>query len=195
MVPQTPTSQICMISLRGALKAKDPQTFTISARPHPQGLPHWRYKHAQSLFCWASPLSLQRPAWSTQSHAPKACHAWDTHTHDLHSAGLCSPGLPRPAQYPLCKPVPLRPAKPGTHTHTISILLDRTPQACQAGDPQTHRVSTLPTCAFQACQTHFLEAHYFTSTHRPMGPHQLAIHHRKAPNLPKRNRQAWMLKN
>jgi hypothetical protein len=60
--------------------------------------------------------------------------------------------------------VPLRPAKLGKHTHTISVLLDCAPQACQARDPQTCRISTLPACALQARQAQAPKACYFTST-------------------------------
>jgi hypothetical protein len=45
-----------------------------------------------------------------------------THTHDLCSTGPWPPGLNRPAQYLLRKPVPLRPDKPGIHTCSSSAL-------------------------------------------------------------------------
>jgi hypothetical protein len=78
VLPQTPTPQNCSISVGQALKAGDPQTFMISARPHtpgactalqdlcsdgpcPQGLPHQRYKHARFPFCWATPPRLAQP--------------------------------------------------------------------------------------------------------------------------------------
>jgi hypothetical protein len=115
--------------------------------------------------CWAMlPRHTQACTISAlPGHCPKACHTQDTHTHDLHSARLCPPGLHRPAGYLLYKPVPLRPAKPGTHTHMISILLDLDPQACQARDPQTRRISTSPACALKAYQAHTTTVCYFTS--------------------------------
>jgi hypothetical protein len=123
------------------------------------------HTHTQSLFHWATP---PRPAQACMisalpGHAPKACHAWDTHMHNLRSAGPCSPGLRRPAQYPLWKPVPLSPAKPGTHTHMTTILLGHAPQASQAGDAQTCRISTPPAHVLQTHQAHTPKACYFTS--------------------------------
>jgi hypothetical protein len=128
-------------------------------------------------------------------HAPKA-----TNMHYLCSTGPWPQDQHSPAQYSLCKPMPLRLAKPGTappHTHTlISLLLDHTPQTSQAGDPQTHRISTPPACALQAHQAHAPKAtttpQLKASTHRPVGPHPLATCHRKAPNLPKRHTQTGL---
>jgi hypothetical protein len=112
------------------------------------------------------------------------------------SVSLGHAGLHRPAQYPLCKPVPLRPAKPGTHTLTISIPLSCATEGCQAWDPQTHRISTLPACALQACrytlQRPATSPQLKASTTRPMRPHPPATPHRKAPNLPKRHTQTGL---
>jgi hypothetical protein len=193
-----------------AVKARDPQTFTISTRPHnpqpctalhelcsagphPQGLPHWRYKHAQSLFCWAMTPKPVQPFRSSilLGHTPQPCTI---------STLLAMP--PRPAQ-PCTIFTPqtcaLRPAKLGTHMCTISIVLDHALQACQARDPQTRRISTLPTCTLQACQAHAPKAttspQLKASTCRPVGPRPLSTCHRKAPNLPKihthTNRSGW----
>jgi hypothetical protein len=96
-------------------------------------------------------------------HAPKACHARDTNMQNLCSTGPQPQGWHSPVQYSLHKPVPLRPAKPGTHTCTISVLMDHAPQACQAGDPRTCRISTPPAYALQAHQAHAPKACHFTS--------------------------------
>jgi hypothetical protein len=98
VLPQTPTPQNRRISMGQALKARDPQTFTISTRPRPQGLLHWRYKHAPSPFCWATTPRLAQPCtiFTPQACAPKACQARDPHMHDLCSAGPRPPSLSSP---------------------------------------------------------------------------------------------------
>jgi hypothetical protein len=139
VLPQTPTPQTHRIFMGGALKARDPQTFTISTRPRPS--PPGLHSPAGAPSHWAV---FPSPAWSL---------LWWPCPQSLHST----------AQYSLCKAVPLRPAKPGTHTHMISILLHHAPQACQARDPLTCRISTLMACTLQACQVHVPKAGYFTS--------------------------------
>jgi hypothetical protein len=90
--------------------------LALHTKPHPIGpqSPPWG-----SLILWPCSFALPglcytklppfRPTWSpsdeplrlgihrhSQSllvHAPKACHAWDIHMHDLHSAGPHTPGL------------------------------------------------------------------------------------------------------
>jgi hypothetical protein len=120
-------------------------------------------------------------------HAPKACHAGDPHTHDLRSAGPCPAVLHRPAQSLLCLAMSPGPAKlqatdihdlcwdtpSGLHRPTPSPLgcsphaciglhdlrQYRVPKACQAGNPQTHRLSTLPAHALLARQASAPKAH------------------------------------
>jgi hypothetical protein len=103
-------------------------------------------------------------------HIPKACCTGDTNMHDLRSTGLCPPGLHRPAQYPLCKHVPLRPAKLGIHRHTRAPI--HWPAPFRHTNPMLQTPATSPQ----------LKA----STHTPVGPHPPDTCHRKAPNLPKR---------
>jgi hypothetical protein len=112
-----------------ALKAGDPQTFTICQAMPALGL----HSPARSLLCWATPTMPATPEIQTCTmsiplgHDPKACTALQelhftgpcpTTLHDLCSAGPLPQGRHSLAQYSLHKPVPLRPAKPGTHTHT-----------------------------------------------------------------------------
>jgi hypothetical protein len=179
VLPQTPTPQNCTISMGQVLKAWDPQTFTIStghaspqactalqdlcsARPHPEDLPHRRYKQAWSLFHWAVP---SRPAL--------AC------------------------TISTLQPVPIRPAKLGIQTHTMSIPLDcapskpvklgilrhtgsplRWPVPFRHAKPMLQRPATSPQLKASTC--------------RPMGPHPPDTCHRKAPNLPKRHTQTGL---
>jgi hypothetical protein len=94
---------------------------------------------------------------------PQVC----TGLNDLCFAGPRPQGLPclrytHPRSL-FCWAVPLRPAKPGTHTCTMSILLDYAQQACQAKDPQTCRIFTLPAGPLQACQAQAPKVCYFTS--------------------------------
>jgi hypothetical protein len=134
---------------------------SLLCRPCPQGL----HSPASSMLCWPTTPRPAQPYMisSLPGHIPKACHTKDTNTHDLCSAGPGPQGLHSTAQYSLHKPVPLRPAKLGTHTHMISILLDHAPQAYQARDPQTWRISTPPACTLQAYQAHTPNTHCFTS--------------------------------
>jgi hypothetical protein len=135
--------------------------------------------------------------------------------------GQCYPKLPplRPARSPPNEP--LRPAKPGIHTHMISTLSghaprsaqasiisaglyhsglhdlhrDHAPKACQASNPQTGRISTPRAHALQACQVHAPKAHQLpqkASTCRPVGPHPPATCHRRTPNMPKRHTQTGL---
>jgi hypothetical protein len=117
MLLQTLTPQNCTISAKWALKAfqvGDPQTFTISAEPHPHtctGLHN---------LCSASP-------WPQGLE-----HLWSTQY-------LCSTGLgPQVCTglnwYPLHWIMSLRPAQ----VYTISTLQACAPKACPAGDPYTH---------------------------------------------------------
>jgi hypothetical protein len=119
---------------------------------------HWAVPSRPSQACRISDLlatTSRRTMWEIQTHVisvllghtpqectgllccpqPKACRAGDINTHDLCSAGQGPPGLHKYAQYPLCKLALLRPAKPGNHTRTISILLSHAPQACQSRYP------------------------------------------------------------
>jgi hypothetical protein len=176
------------------LKARDPQTFLISARPPAPSL----HSPAGALFHWAHPPALDL---CFASHAPRACHAGDTNTHislplshdpkagtalqDLCSASTRPQGLLRwrykhaqspfcwattpmpaqpckisagprpqglhsPAQYSLCKPVPLRPAKPGTHTRMISVLLDLSSQG-STDTQDLHSASLCPSGTPSPC--------------------------------------------
>jgi hypothetical protein len=125
-------------------------------------------------------------------HIPKACCTGDTNMHDLRSTGLCPPGLHRPAQYPLCKHVPLRPAKLGTHTHTITIPLDHAPlpKPVKLGIHRHTRAPIHWPAPFRhtnpMLQTPATSPQLKASTHTPVGPHPPDTCHRKAPNLPKR---------
>jgi hypothetical protein len=143
VLPQTPTPQNCRISMGQALKAGDPQTFLISTRPHP---PQSLHSPAGAPSHWATPpTGLQDLCFA--GHAPKACHTGDTNMHDLHSTGPRPQGLHSPAQYSLHKPVPLRPAKPGTHTCMISVLLDCAPQSLSSqGSTDTQDLHSTGLC-------------------------------------------------
>jgi hypothetical protein len=125
----------------------------------PQGLLHWRYKHAQFPFCWARPRRPTHPCtiFTLQACASKACQAGDPHTHNLCSARLCPP----------------KPVKPGIHRHTGSLLCQLVP--FKHAKPMLQRPATSP--------------HLKASTRRPVGPHPRSTCHRKAPNLPKRHTQ------
>jgi hypothetical protein len=120
---------------------------------------------------------LHMPAQSPLGRTLKACQAGDPQAlHNLHSARPCPPSLHRPAHYSFPKSVPLRPAKLGTHTCTISMPLNHAPKPVTR-DSNTCRISTLPACAIQACQAHAPKAHYFTSA---KGLHPQA---RKTPHI------------
>jgi hypothetical protein len=118
------------------------QACRMSALPcHTLKACHAGDPHMHDL-CSTGPCSpgLHRPALISipSGHAAQACHAGDPHTSNLHSAQLCPPGLHRPAQYPFHKPVPLRPAKPGINTHTISVP--------PASPPGLHRLARSLLC-------------------------------------------------
>jgi hypothetical protein len=130
VLPQTPHPSDPMFSAGLPLKAcqaGDPQTFTISTRPHPQAC-----------------TGLNDLCFAGTAH--QACHAWDTHMHDLRSAGA---GPSRPAQ--AC---------------TSSVSLGCTTQACMISAVLGH--------AHKACHTKGTHTHYLHSTglcppglHRP----------------------------
>jgi hypothetical protein len=130
-------------------------------------------------------------------HAPKSCCARDRNTHELSSAGPHPQGLHSPAQYSLRKPVPLRPAKAGTHTHTRSPFCWTTPP--KPVKPRIHRHAGSPLfwpVPFRHTKTMLqrpaTSPQLKASTRRPMGPQPLATCHRKAPNLPKRHTQTGL---
>jgi hypothetical protein len=125
VLPQTPTPQNCSISVGQALKAGDPQTFMISARPHTPGActalhdlcqaspprPAQSCRNsvllglapspALSLLCWPCPRPAQPCKISALTgHAPKVCHTRDTNMHDFHSAGPRPQGWHSPAGTP-----------------------------------------------------------------------------------------------
>jgi hypothetical protein len=148
------------------------------------------------LLCPARAILPQTPTPQTPTisarWALKAYQASDPHTQDLRSTGPHPPGMHRPAQYPLCKPEPLRSAKPGIHTHTIPALLgahvglhrpaqaciicaflSQAPKACHISDPQTFMISARP-CP-QACRSLLCWA-------MPPRPGKLKIHrHSRSP--------------
>jgi hypothetical protein len=106
VAPQTPTPQTHRISMGGALKARDPQTFTNSTRPCPTpglhsaaGAPiHWDTppSPAQSLLCWP-----------------------------------CPQGLHSPARLLLCRYTPPRPSAPEIQVHTSPFCRATTPRLAQ----------------------------------------------------------------
>jgi hypothetical protein len=173
MLTQTPTPQNRRISVGGALKAEDPQTFMIYRQAtHPPGLhsparslpghaPQGLHSLAGTLFRWASASS---PPWSLlwwpcpqgrlcwrYKHA-RSSFCWAMPPRPVHPCTIFTPQA--------CAP---NPAKPRTHTRMISVLLDCTLQACQARHPQTCRISTPQACMLQACQAHTPKDCYFTS--------------------------------
>jgi hypothetical protein len=133
-------------------QASDPQTFTISAGPHPLG----PAQPCKFLLCWAMPLRPAKLANHTctisarpRSQACTICSAslcppslpsqQSTHIHDLHQP--CTSGLHRTDCTISARP-------PGCTPHTCTGLHDLhwdcAPKICQAGNPQTPRSSTLP---------------------------------------------------
>jgi hypothetical protein len=172
-MPATPEIQTCAISVP---LGHDPKAGTAlhdlcSAGPGPQGL----HSPVGAPFCPPKPcmisaLPAMPPTPATPEiqtcaisvplgHDPKA----GTALHDLCSAGPGPQGLHSPAQYSLCKTVPLRPAKPGTHRCTISILLDHAPPSLSSGESTDMQdlysaglhPSGMPSPHYKAC--------YFTS--------------------------------
>jgi hypothetical protein len=110
--------QTCMISVQ---LGHDPKAGTALQELH------------FAMLCPPSPTHL-----CFAGHAPKAYHAGYTNTHYLRSTGPRPQGQHSPAQNSLPKPVPLRSAKPRTHTPTISTLLDHTPPSLSSwGSTQT----------------------------------------------------------
>jgi hypothetical protein len=88
-----------------------------------------------------------RPAGSLPDQAPKAWQASNPQAlHNLHSTGLCPSGLHRPTWSPLCRTIPLRPAKLVIHRHSQSPP-GHTLKACQASDPQVlHHLCSAGPC-------------------------------------------------
>jgi hypothetical protein len=93
-IPEIQTSMISIL-LGHTNKPCTALQDLCSARPHPQVLPHLRYKHTRSPFRWAMPPRPAQPCtiFTPQACAPKACQAGGPHKHDLHSDGLCPPSL------------------------------------------------------------------------------------------------------
>jgi hypothetical protein len=106
--------------------------------------------HTQSLFHWAMPPRSAQACMisALPGHALKACNTCNPYTYDLCSTGPHSPGLHRPAQYPLPKPAPLRPAKLGS-TNTQFLLHQPCPQVCTGLHDLCSAGSCLPG---QACR-------------------------------------------
>jgi hypothetical protein len=174
VLPQTPTPQNPTISARWVLeacKAGDPQTFTISARPHSQAC-----TGLHDLHC-AGPCPQGLPSRRY------------THTHDLHSAGPCPPDLHRLAEYPLYHPMPLRPAKLGIHTCKVSAPLGHAPkpaQACTISTPLGHTPQTCTGLHYLHWAAPLAHAQAFTisAMTMPLKPAKQAIHrHTGSPFL------------
>jgi hypothetical protein len=147
-----------------ALKAGDPQTFVISARPRPT-----QVCTALNILCWDMPLRPALPEVQTcmisvrlghhpkastslqelcftglhpvalhnlcfGSQAPKACRALQ----NLCSARPQPQGLPcqryKHVQSPYCWAMPPKPAQPCT----VFTLQACAPKVCQTGDPHKH---------------------------------------------------------
>jgi hypothetical protein len=103
--------------LHGALKARDPQIFMISAGPCPKGV----HSPAGTPFDWAMPPSL---AWSL---------LWWPLPQGLHS----------PERSLLCQYMPLRTAIPKIQIPTISLPLGHHPKASTA-QHNIHSASLCP---------------------------------------------------
>jgi hypothetical protein len=152
VLPQTPTPQTCKISARQALKdcqAGDPQTW------FPMATPSGLHKHAQYPLCEPAPLSPAKSGMNTRmisappGRAPQACAG----LHDLCSARPQPQGLPsqlsthlyhlrcalRPAQASMI----LQCLAPHASTGLHDVRWECAPKACQAGNTQARRISTL----------------------------------------------------
>jgi hypothetical protein len=206
MLPQTPTPQNCMISARRALtacQAQNPQTFTIFAGPHPTPRPAMPARYPLH---WAMPL---RPAQACMisafsGHAPKVCQASNpqiftistrpcpqacTSLHNLHWAALL---MPAKASMISTWTVPLKPAKPANHRHKGSPLWQPVPFRHARLTLQRPARLTLQRLARLTLQRPASSPQLKASTHRPVGPHPPATHHKRAPNMPKRHTQTGL---
>jgi hypothetical protein len=103
-------------------------------------------------------------------------------------AGPHPSGLHRPAWFP-----------PGCAPHACTGLhnlhQDHTAKAYQASNPQTGMISTLPgprPSPGPCSKGQLVCLNDKTSSHRPVGPHQPATCHRRAPKLPKRHTQTCL---
>jgi hypothetical protein len=121
--------------------------------------------------------------FTLQGRAPKACQAGHTHTHThTHTRSRRTHTHTHTHTHTrslFCLTTPPKSVKPGIHRQPRSPL--RWPAPFRHAKPTLQRPATSPQ----------LKA----STQRPMGHHPPSTCHRKAPNLLKRHRQVWMLKN
>jgi hypothetical protein len=159
-----------MISAKWAFKPcqpRDPQTFAISTRPHPQactglddlcftgphppGLPCQRYIRARSLFRW---VGQSRPLQDCTSsvllgHTPRPAMP-EIHTHNLCSAGLGPPGPHKPARASFHWTSP--PPRPLDACMIFALLV--TPPRPATPEIHKHRISipwAVPSWPTQAC--------------------------------------------
>jgi hypothetical protein len=95
-------------------------------------------------------LPCLRPTQSLPDEPLRAAKPGIHRIHNLHQA--MPSGLHRLPPYPLC-------CTPHACTGLHHIHRDLAPKACQAVNPQTHRISTLLACALQAHHAHAPKAH------------------------------------
>jgi hypothetical protein len=125
---------------RGACQALLPNRLMESLLHTPWDL--WSSSHAPLPRQGCAKPGIHKHLWSLPCHTPSR-PAQPCRSSVLLGCGpqpcrplLCLPcpqGLHNPEQYSLYKPVPLRPAKPGTHTPTISILRPGPPSLSSQG--------------------------------------------------------------
>jgi hypothetical protein len=140
-----------------------------------------------------------RPTRSPADRPPEACQAGDPQTFTISTGPRCS-GLDRPAQ--ACAPKTCQTGDPhmhdlhsvGTHPQACTSPLGRASQAYQASNPQAFTISISLAAPFRHARPMLQRPARLpqqqASTHRPVGPHPPTTHSRRAPNLPRRHRQA-----
>jgi hypothetical protein len=164
----------------------------LHAKPHPIGT--WShcsicYGISDALFLIFCPIRAVLPQIPTlQTHR---IYVGRTHI-DRDTQTFMISTRPHPqslhstAQYSLCKAVPLRPAKQGTHTHDFYSAWPHPPSLSSQGSIDMQDLPSSGPCPSGTPSPCF-KLQLKASFPRPMGLHPPSTCHRKAPNLPKRH--------